>query len=45
MQDTVIGDNTVLDYLISDKDVTFSDGKSMIGTESYPIYVSKGSVV
>ena len=45
MQDTVIGDNTVLDYLISDKDVTFSDGKAMIGTESYPIYVSKGSVV
>ena len=45
MQDTVIGANTVLDYLISDKDVTFSDGKSMIGTESYPIYVSKGSVV
>ena len=45
MQDTVIGDNTVLDYLISDKDVTFSDGKTMIGTESYPIYVSKGSVV
>ena len=45
MQDTVIGDNTVLTYLISDKDVTFSDGKSMIGTETYPIYVSKDSVV
>ena len=45
MQDTVIGDDTVLTYLVSDKDVTFSDGKAMIGTESYPIYVSKGSVV
>ena len=39
------GDDTVLTYLVSDKDVTFSDGKAMIGTESYPIYVSKGSVV
>lgn len=45
MQDTVIGDDTVLTHLVSDKDVTFGDGKSMIGTETYPIYVSKGSVV
>ena len=45
MQDTVIGNNTVLDYLVSDKDVVFNDGKVMMGVETYPIYVSKGSVV
>ena len=45
MQDTVIGDNTVLNYLVSDKDVVFNDGKVMIGTESYPVYVAKGSEV
>lgn len=45
MQDTVIGANTVLNYVISDKDVVFNDGKSMLGVESYPVYVSKGSVV
>lgn len=45
MQDTVIGDNTILDYLVSDKDVIFNDGKVMMGVNSYPVYVSKGSVV
>ena len=45
MQDTVIGDNTVLNYLVSDKDVVFNDGKVMIGTDSYPVYVAKGSEV
>lgn len=45
MQDTVIGDNTVLDYLVSDKDVVFNDSKVMMGVDSYPVYVSKGSVV
>lgn len=45
MQDTVIGDNTVLNYVVSDKDVVFNNGKAMMGVESYPVYVSKGSVV
>ena len=44
-QHTVIGDNTVLNYLVSDKDVVFNDGKVMIGTDSYPVYVAKGSEV
>ncbi len=45
MQDTVISKDVTLDYVISDKDVVFGEGKSMLGVDSYPIYVSKGSVV
>jgi glucose-1-phosphate adenylyltransferase len=45
MQDTIIGENTVLDYVVSDKDVVFNNDKSMIGVATYPVYVSKGSIV
>lgn len=45
MQDTVIGENTVLNYVVSDKDVVFNEGKAMMGVATYPVYISKGSVV
>lgn len=45
MQDTVIGENTVLNYVVSDKDVEFGEGKQMLGVDSYPVYVSKKSKV
>ena len=45
MQDTVIGNNTKLNYVIIDKDVTIKDERSLMGFESYPIYIAKKSVV
>lgn len=45
MQDSIIGENTKLDYVLTDKNVTFTDNKSMTGQSTYPVYVSKGSIV
>lgn len=45
MQDTKIGSNTKLNYVIIDKDVTIKDGRSLMGFDSYPIYIAKKSVV
>lgn len=45
MQDTKIGENTNLNYVIIDKDVTIKDGRSLMGFDSYPIYIAKKSVV
>ncbi len=45
MQDTVIGKGSNLNYVIIDKDVTIKDGRSLMGFESYPIYIAKKSVV
>ena len=41
MQDTKIGCNTNLNYVIIDKDVTIKDGRSLMGYDSYPIYIAK----
>lgn len=45
MQDTKIGKDTNLNYVIIDKDVTIKDERSLMGFESYPIYIAKKSVV
>lgn len=45
MQDTKIGCDTNLNYVIIDKDVTIKDGRSLMGFDSYPIYIAKKSVV
>lgn len=45
MQDTKIGKDTNLNYVIIDKDVTIKDGRSLMGFDSYPIYIAKKSVV
>ncbi|MCH5296392.1 MAG: glucose-1-phosphate adenylyltransferase subunit GlgD [Ruminococcus sp.] len=45
MQDTKIGCNTKLNYVIIDKDVTIKDERSLMGFDSYPIYIAKKSVV
>ena len=41
MQDTKIGCNTNLNYVIIDKDVKIQDGRSLMGYDSYPVYISK----
>lgn len=45
MQDTTIGKDTNLNYVIIDKDVTIKDGRSLMGFDSYPIYIAKKSEV
>ena len=45
MQDTVVEDNASVEYVITDKNVRVTEGKSLTGNESYQVYVSKGQVV
>lgn len=45
MQDSVIGENANLEYVITDKNVIIRDSRSLMGYETYPIYISKGSIV
>lgn len=45
MQNTEVGDNSVLNYVIADKDVLIRNGRSFMGCESYPVYIGKGNIV
>ena len=45
MQDTVVKSGADIEYLITDKDVVVSENKAMKGTDSYPIYITKGTTV
>lgn len=45
MQDTVIEDGASVEYLITDKQVRISEGKSLKGTETFPVYVEKNKKV
>ena len=45
MQDTVIGENACVEYVITDKEVTITDGKSLMGSDSFQVYVSKKQTV
>ena len=45
MQDSVIEDNADLQYVTLDKKVTVTQGKTLRGTETYPIYIRKKAEV
>ncbi len=45
MQDTVIEGNTIVKYLITDKEVRITSGKSLIGNESFPVFVPARKIV
>ena len=45
MQDSDIRPGCRLNYVIMDKDVKIRDERSLLGFESYPVFISKGSVV
>ena len=45
MQDTVVEAGADIEYLITDKEVTITAGKSMKGTDSYPVYIGKKCTV
>ena len=39
MQDTTIMDDAVIDYVITDKEVTISAGKEVKGSDTFPIFI------
>ena len=45
MQDTIVEDNVSVEYVITDKDVTITEGKSLTGTDSFQVFVAKGQTV
>lgn len=45
MQDTFVGENSILEYSILDKDVVIKPTKKLCGTNTYPIYVSKKTII
>lgn len=45
MQGGVVGENTRLDYVVADKDVTFAENKTLMGYQTYPVFIMKGSKV
>lgn len=45
MQDTVVEDNASVEYVITDKDVTITEGKSLTGNDSFQVFVAKGQTV
>ena len=45
MQDSVIGEDCRLSYVITDKDVVIKPDRALMGFQSYPVFISKGSIV
>lgn len=45
MQDCIIGEDTTLNYVVCDKDVVVSPNRMLCGIDSYPVCISKKSVV
>ena len=45
MQKGVIGENSRLDYVVCDKNVNVSAGKTLKGEENHPVVIRKGRKV
>lgn len=45
MQNTYIGDNAHLEYVVADKDVLIKDSRTLVGYETYPIFIAKGNSI
>lgn len=45
MQDTVIGENSRLDYVVADKNVEIEANRTLMGYQTYPVYIAKESKV
>lgn len=39
MQDTVVADNVEMDYVITDKEVSISEGKILKGNNTFPVFI------
>lgn len=45
MEGTDVGDGCTLDCVVTDRRVLIRDNRSIMGVESYPMYIKKGAVV
>ena len=45
MENTTVGDNCNLNAIIADKNVVFRNGCTLQGSESYPVYIAKNSII
>lgn len=45
MQDSTVGENSHLNAVILDKNVTIKNGRNLSGYETYPLYVAKGEII
>lgn len=45
MQNTVLGENCTLDCIITDKNVTITDRKTLSGSANHPFYIGKGIMI
>lgn len=45
MQDTIVGDNSEINYIITDKNVNISSHRLLTGSDTYPLYVGKGASI
>ena len=43
--ETVIEKDSMLDFIVSDRGVIFSEHRSMMGSHSYPVYVERARVI
>lgn len=44
-EDTTVGAKAEMNFVITDKNVTISNYRSLAGTETYPVFVNKGATV
>lgn len=45
MQNTILGENSTLNCIIADKNVTIRDRKVLSGSENHPFYIGKGIMI
>ena len=45
MQDTVVEAGADIEYVISDKNVTITEGKQVKGTDTFPVFIAKHQTV
>lgn len=45
MQDSVVGEDSVLKYVVVDKNVEIDKERTLMGYETYPVYISKESKI
>ena len=45
MQDTVVEENSSVEYVVTDKNVHITPDKKLIGTDSFPVFVAKRHTV
>lgn len=45
MQDAVVGENSMLNYVVTDKNVFVDKDRTLMGYQTYPVYIAKDSKV